>query len=175
MMGETVGQRVARVFATSWGTAAAKTWNRHRSAVRSFGAWASVDDLAAGLDRRAETRPRTEPIGPAHLAALWNRPDLPLRTPDGGSRRDGAALREPDARGHDVGSMFDEVRLAPAWTAALDREADAVGAIVGTARARGQRVLAGGVETDEQRRALVDLGCERLSGHLIGEPQAEPG
>ncbi|MCG5216121.1 sigma-70 family RNA polymerase sigma factor [Streptosporangium sp. KLBMP 9127] len=71
--------QVARVFATSWGTAAAKTWNRHRSAVRSFGAWASVDDLAAGLDRRAETRPRTEPIGPAHLAVLWNRPDLPLR------------------------------------------------------------------------------------------------
>ncbi|WP_329520730.1 DUF6596 domain-containing protein [Spirillospora sp. NBC_01491] len=70
---------VARVFATSWGGAAAKTWNRHRSAVRSFGAWASLDGLDAGLDRRAETRPRTEPIGPAELEALWSRPGLPLR------------------------------------------------------------------------------------------------
>jgi predicted RNA polymerase sigma factor/integrase len=70
---------VARVFATAWGEAAAGTWNRHRSAVRSFGAWASLENLAARLDRRAETRPRTESIGPAQLEALWNRTDLPLR------------------------------------------------------------------------------------------------
>jgi RNA polymerase sigma factor (sigma-70 family) len=71
--------QVARVFATAWGEAAAKTWNRHRSAVRSFGAWASLDDLAAGVDRRAETRPRTKTIGTAQLDALWSRTDLPLR------------------------------------------------------------------------------------------------
>lgn len=71
--------QVARVFTTAWGGAAAKTWNRHRSAVRSFGAWASLEDVAAGLDRRAETRPRTEAIGPAQLEALWTRPGLPLR------------------------------------------------------------------------------------------------
>ncbi len=70
--------QVARVFATAWDEAAAKTWNRHRSAVRSFGAWASMD-LATGLDRRAETRPRAETIGSAQLDALWSRPDLPLR------------------------------------------------------------------------------------------------
>jgi RNA polymerase sigma factor (sigma-70 family) len=70
---------VTRVFATAWGEAAAKTWNRHRSAVRSFGAWASLDHLAAGLDRRSETRPRTETIGLPQLEALWSRPDLPLR------------------------------------------------------------------------------------------------
>ncbi|MBB2912083.1 RNA polymerase sigma factor (sigma-70 family) [Streptosporangium becharense] len=74
----TAGQ-VARVFATAWGGVAAATWNRHRSAVRSFGAWASLDDLAAELDRRAEARGRTEPIGPAQLEALWNRPGLSLR------------------------------------------------------------------------------------------------
>ncbi|GAA2878070.1 hypothetical protein GCM10010517_39970 [Streptosporangium fragile] len=74
----TAGQ-VARVFATAWGEAAATTWNRHRSAVRSFCAWASLDDLAAGLDRRAETRPRTEAIDPAQLEALCDRPGLPLR------------------------------------------------------------------------------------------------
>ncbi|GAA3106046.1 sigma-70 family RNA polymerase sigma factor [Streptosporangium carneum] len=72
-------EQVVRVFATAWGGAAAGTWNRHRSAVRSFGAWASLDDLAAGLDRRAETRPPTETIGQAKLEALWSRADLPLR------------------------------------------------------------------------------------------------
>jgi RNA polymerase sigma factor (sigma-70 family) len=71
--------QVARVFATAWGAAAAKTWNRHRSAVRSFSAWASLEDLAARLDRRAEPRPRTATIGPAQLDALWSCPDLPLR------------------------------------------------------------------------------------------------
>ncbi|MEV6396655.1 DUF6596 domain-containing protein [Streptomyces sp. NPDC051907] len=71
--------QVTRVFATAWGEAAASTWNRHRSAVRSFGAWASLGDLAAGLDRRAETRPRARPLDPAQLDALWRLPDLPLR------------------------------------------------------------------------------------------------
>jgi RNA polymerase sigma factor (sigma-70 family) len=71
--------QVARVFASAWGEAAAKTWNRHRSVVRSFGAWASLDHLAAGLDRRAETRTQTRTIGSEQLEALWNRPDLPLR------------------------------------------------------------------------------------------------
>ncbi|WFB10660.1 site-specific integrase [Streptomyces sp. LX-29] len=70
---------VSRVFATAWGRAAARTWNRHRSAVRSFGAWAALDHLAAGLDRRAEPAPTTEPLAPDLLAALWARPDLPLR------------------------------------------------------------------------------------------------
>lgn len=70
---------VTRVFQTAWGDAAARTWNRHRSAIRSFGAWASLDDLAAGLDRRPETRAPAEPIGPAQLEALWSSPGLPLR------------------------------------------------------------------------------------------------
>ncbi|UQW99319.1 hypothetical protein M4D82_01355 [Streptomyces sp. RerS4] len=63
---------VARVFATAWGESAAATRNRHRSAVRSFSAWASLGDLAAGLDRRAETRPRTPALSPAQLDALWS-------------------------------------------------------------------------------------------------------
>jgi RNA polymerase sigma factor (sigma-70 family) len=74
----TAGQ-VARVFATTWGEAAAKTWNRHRSAVRSFGAWASLDDLAAELDRRAETRPGTETLGTRQLDALWSDCGVSLR------------------------------------------------------------------------------------------------
>ncbi|MDT7725706.1 MAG: hypothetical protein QOI21_2282 [Actinomycetota bacterium] len=70
---------VTRVFATAWDGAAAKTWNRHRSAVRSFGDWASMADLAAGVDRRAETRARISALGPAQLDALWRGSDLSLR------------------------------------------------------------------------------------------------
>lgn len=72
-------EQVARVFTTTWGEAAPATWNRHRAAVRSFGAWASLDDLTAGLDRRAGTRPRVRPLDPAQLDAVWSLPDLPLR------------------------------------------------------------------------------------------------
>jgi RNA polymerase sigma factor (sigma-70 family) len=69
---------VARVFTTAWGSAAAATWNRHRAAVRSFGAWASVD-LASDVDRRASAPARAEPLDHAWLAELWNRPEVPLR------------------------------------------------------------------------------------------------
>ncbi|MFI9208450.1 sigma-70 family RNA polymerase sigma factor [Streptomyces sp. NPDC053253] len=71
--------QVARVFTTAWGGAAAATWNRHRSAVRSFGAWASLDDLTAGLDRRTGTGSAARPLDPAQLDAVWSLPDLPLR------------------------------------------------------------------------------------------------
>nr|WP_241776097.1 site-specific integrase [Streptomyces exfoliatus] len=71
--------QVTRVFTTAWGGAAAATWNRHRSAVRSFGAWASLDDLTAGLDRRTGTGSAVRPLGPAQLDAVWSLPDLPLR------------------------------------------------------------------------------------------------
>ena len=64
--------RVAQVFATAWSTAAPRTWNRHRAAIRSFGAWASLPDLSADLERRAA--PPTTP-GPLDLTL----PDAPLR------------------------------------------------------------------------------------------------
>ncbi|WP_314248343.1 DUF6596 domain-containing protein [Streptomyces kutzneri] len=71
--------QVAGVFATAWDGAAARTWNRHRSAVRSFGSWARLGDLAAGLERRAESGSRAPALDPAQLDALWSHPDLPLR------------------------------------------------------------------------------------------------
>jgi RNA polymerase sigma factor (sigma-70 family) len=71
--------RVARAFETAWALAAAKTWNRHRSAVRSFSAWAGLADLAAELDRRAETAPRPAAIARSQLDALCGRADLALR------------------------------------------------------------------------------------------------
>ncbi|WP_407701445.1 site-specific integrase [Thermomonospora echinospora] len=73
-------EQVTRVVTTAWGQAAAKTWNRHLSTLRSFGTWAGLDDLTAGLERRAEPRrPPAQAIGPAQLEALFGRTDLSLR------------------------------------------------------------------------------------------------
>ncbi|GHG70477.1 sigma-70 family RNA polymerase sigma factor [Streptomyces griseocarneus] len=70
---------VARVFTAAWGGAAAQTWNRHRSAVRSFGAWASLEDLGVRLDRRTDIRTPAPVIRDAELETLWNRPGPSLR------------------------------------------------------------------------------------------------
>ncbi|XKK38025.1 RNA polymerase subunit sigma [Nocardiopsis sp. ARC36] len=70
---------VARVFAAAWGEAAPRTWNRHRSAVRSFGAWAGLDGLDTGLGRRAEARTGAPPLDPAQLALLWDGEGRALR------------------------------------------------------------------------------------------------
>jgi RNA polymerase sigma factor (sigma-70 family) len=73
-------EKVARVFAVAWGTAAPKTWNRHRAAVRSFSSWASVADLSVELPRKPESRKRRPAIGGAQLEALWQHPSLRERT-----------------------------------------------------------------------------------------------
>lgn len=70
---------VARVFAMAWGNAAATTWNRHRAAIRSFGTWVSIEDLATGLDRRAETHAKAATVTSSHLDALWSSPEISLR------------------------------------------------------------------------------------------------
>jgi integrase len=77
---------VAEMVSAAWGQAAARTWNRHRSAIRSFSAWAAspgrgwlTADLAALLERRPETRDRTRAISRPAIAALWDRRDVPLR------------------------------------------------------------------------------------------------
>lgn len=62
---------IARVFALAWGGAGARTWNRHRAAVRSFCLWASLDDLVEDVARRAETPTAPTPLTAAELAALW--------------------------------------------------------------------------------------------------------
>jgi integrase len=73
---------VAAVFAAAWDGAAARTWNRHRSAVRSFAAWAAgsgrgwvTADLAALLERRPETRDKTRALARHEVGALLDRRD----------------------------------------------------------------------------------------------------
>ena len=65
--------RVAGVFATSWAGTSARTWNRHRAAVRSFAAWAGLPDVTSGIERRAEEPP------PKAEVSFHDRPEIPLR------------------------------------------------------------------------------------------------
>ncbi|MBA2668134.1 MAG: EAL domain-containing protein [Trueperaceae bacterium] len=43
-------------------------------------------------------------------------------------------------------------------------------ALVGLAHSLGLDVVADGIETDAQRRSVIELGCGRLQGYLLGEP-----
>jgi len=78
-LAELTADQVARAATTAWGRTAARTWNRHLSAIRSFAAWAELGDLAAGLRRREAPAAATPAAGPVSLAGLWDRADLPLR------------------------------------------------------------------------------------------------
>nr|WP_095877321.1 sigma-70 family RNA polymerase sigma factor [Streptomyces sp. TLI_235] len=78
-LGSLTADRVAQVFTVAWGEAAPRTWNRHRAAVRSFAAWAGLDDPAAGLDRRPEPPGRTPAIGQDRLERLWELPGHTVR------------------------------------------------------------------------------------------------
>lgn len=80
------GEQVAAAASKAWEHVAARTWNRHRAAIRSFSTWAAgpgrgylTADLAAGLDRRPEPADRTRALSRHQIDALWDRRDIPLR------------------------------------------------------------------------------------------------
>jgi RNA polymerase sigma factor (sigma-70 family) len=76
---ELTADRVAAVCTTAWGSAAAKTWNRHRSTLRSFADWSSLPGIAAGLERRTEKPPENDPMPAAELADVLDSPRQSLR------------------------------------------------------------------------------------------------
>jgi integrase len=78
-LAELTAERVAAVCTTAWGSAADRTWNRHRAAVRSFGTWAGLADLAAGLARRVESRVRAPSVDAALVDGLLGRGHVALR------------------------------------------------------------------------------------------------
>ncbi|GAA1580566.1 site-specific integrase [Actinomadura kijaniata] len=85
-LAQVTAEQTATLFDHAWGDAAARTWNRHRSALRSFCAWAAAPgrgwittDLAALIERRPEIRDRTRAIDRHIITALLDRRDVPLR------------------------------------------------------------------------------------------------
>lgn len=68
----------------------------------------------------------------------------------------------------------DLVKLSPAVVAtATEGPAGLAALIVEVARRRGLWVVAEGVETEQQRRALIDLGCASGQGRAFSAPMAE--
>jgi EAL domain-containing protein (putative c-di-GMP-specific phosphodiesterase class I) len=68
---------------------------------------------------------------------------------------------------------FDLVKLAPQLVARAvhdDESRDGAEALITLAHARGADVVAVGIETQEQRHVMVDLGCDRLQGFLLALP-----
>jgi diguanylate cyclase (GGDEF)-like protein/PAS domain S-box-containing protein len=70
---------------------------------------------------------------------------------------------------------IDVVKIDRSFVSGLGIDAgdtEVVRAVVGLARALGLEVVAEGVETQAQRRALADLGCSLAQGYLFGRPVA---
>lgn len=66
---------------------------------------------------------------------------------------------------------FDELKLDKDFVAGLGSDPDAavlVGGIMNIGKGLGIQVVAEGVETTEQLKRLVDLGCDIVQGHLFG-------
>jgi len=70
----------------------------------------------------------------------------------------------------------DRIKVDRSFVVGLGRDpADeaVLGAIVELGRVFGKRILAEGVETEEQRRVLVARGCDEAQGHLFAPPMPE--
>jgi len=71
----------------------------------------------------------------------------------------------------------DYVKIDRYFVTGIDADAtklEFVRSMLDMGRAMGCRVIAEGVETERECRALVDLGLDRLQGHLFGRPSTIP-
>ncbi len=72
------------------------------------------------------------------------------------------------------GLALDTVKIDQSFVRDLptnERDESVVRMIIGIAREFGLRTTAEGVEDDQTRKRLVELGVDQLQGHLIGAPQ----
>jgi RNA polymerase sigma factor (sigma-70 family) len=69
-LADLTADRLSEVCTTAWGSAGAATWNRHRSALRSFAAWSSRPELAESIPRRAALSPARAPVPVP--GAIWD-------------------------------------------------------------------------------------------------------
>lgn len=72
-------------------------------------------------------------------------------------------------------SMADTLKIDRSFVAGLDdpraQERAIVGASVALAHSLGIEVVAEGIETEEQLRAVAELGCDHAQGYLLGPPE----
>ena len=71
----------------------------------------------------------------------------------------------------------DYVKIDRYFVSGIDSDATKLGfvrSMLDMGRAMGCRVIAEGVETERECRELVDLGMDRLQGHLFGRPGVAP-
>ncbi|MBY0265527.1 MAG: EAL domain-containing protein [Burkholderiales bacterium] len=69
---------------------------------------------------------------------------------------------------------LDKLKIDQSFIQGLPENAESVAivrAVVGLGESLGIRVIAEGVETEAQRKALIELGCNYFQGYLIGRPQ----
>ena len=72
---------------------------------------------------------------------------------------------------------FDKIKVDRSFTGVLEHDATArsiVRAIIGLGHSLGMPVVTEGVETEVQRRIVVEEGCAQVQGILLGEPDIEP-
>jgi diguanylate cyclase (GGDEF)-like protein len=72
---------------------------------------------------------------------------------------------------------FDKLKVDRSFTGALDHDPAArsiVRAIIGLGQSLDIPVVTEGVETEAQRRIVVDEGCAHIQGLLLGKPDVEP-
>ncbi|NTJ30104.1 EAL domain-containing protein [Agrobacterium rhizogenes] len=72
---------------------------------------------------------------------------------------------------------FDKIKVDRSFTGALEHDPAArsiVRAIIGLGHSLNIPVVTEGVETESQRRIVVEEGCAQLQGFLLGKPDIEP-
>jgi integrase len=106
LAGVTAGE-LAGAAGELWGHLAARTWNRHVAAVRSFTSWCRdhgwpAGDLHLAADRRPVPADDPTAIPLPELERLWSRRDIPLRERALWRLLYDSAARAEDALGLDV-------------------------------------------------------------------------
>ena len=88
---------------------------------------------------------------------------------------DDSTLQAPELRSAHLQQLpADTLKVDGSFVTALredDRSSDLLQAILGVGRSLSLRVIAEGIETEEQLQAVRDMGCEMGQGYLLSRPK----
>ncbi|HEY8217711.1 MAG TPA: EAL domain-containing protein [Acidimicrobiia bacterium] len=68
---------------------------------------------------------------------------------------------------------LDQVKIDQVFVSKVLEDATIVASVIDLAHALGFEIVAEGVETDAQREALVELGCDAIQGHVVARPMPD--